>query len=339
MQMNNQETGLEIEIKNPPQDLIQFIGSCPRFIIAGHKEPDGDCIGSQLALRSALERLGKEVVLCSAGPFKRTEVQSYAGQFVTIPKDENTVDAKVIIIDCSDKERTGSIKEFLDKFPCAVIDHHIAVNHSESTPQQPVYIDENSPSCTLLVYKLIKALNLELTKEEATLLFFGLSTDNGFFRHLTEKNSVVFDAAKEMVLRGEKKKKIYNSIYGGKSLDSRILLGHILLRTESYFDGKLLLSYETLEDFKKYGIENRDSDILNQLMLSIKGVQVFLTIRQECEDNCAVSFRSVDAINVAKVASIFGGGGHKNASGLTMKGDISFVKQKMLEAFSSVFTD
>jgi len=337
MLLVNKEAGSEI--KNPPLELIQFIESSSRFIIAGHKEPDGDCVGSQLALRSALLRLGKEVILCSAGPFKRTEIQKYADQFVTIPKDEDTAGAKVIIIDCSEKERTGSIHEFLNKFPYAVIDHHLDAVCLQSTPHQPVYADENSPSCTLLIYKLIIALKLELTKEEANLLFFGLSTDNGFFRHLTEKNYAVFDIVREMVLKGANPKNVYNSIYGGKSLDSRKLLGHILVRTESYFDGKLLLSYETLDECNTFGLESRDSDSLTQLMLSIKGIQVFIIIRQECDDNCTVSLRSTDTVNVAQIASTFGGGGHKNAAGLTMKGDISFIKQKMLETFSSIFTD
>ena len=118
----------------PLNELVQFIKNSSKFIIAGHKEPDGDCVGSQLALRSALIRLGKEAVVCSAGPFKRTELRNYAGEFIDITK-EDTTGAKVIIVDCTGRERTGDIKEFLDKFPCAIIDHHAAATHPPSTPQ------------------------------------------------------------------------------------------------------------------------------------------------------------------------------------------------------------
>jgi phosphoesterase RecJ-like protein len=156
---------------------------------------------------------------------------------------------------------------------------------------------------------------------------------------MTDKNAAVFDAVKEMVLKGVNPKKIHRSIYGDKSLDSRKLLGHLLIRTESYFDGKLLLSYETLDEYKTYGLENRDSDALNQLMLLIKGIQVFLVIRQECASKCTVSLRSVDEVDVSQIAYAFGGGGHKNAAGFTTKGDISFVRQKMLKTFSGVFAD
>jgi len=114
----------EIELKDPPEELVQFIINCPSFIIAGHKEPDGDCVGSQLALRSALLRLGKEAVVCSAGPFTRTELREYTQQFITVSKSEEDINTKVIVIDCSGTDRTGDIQSFLEKFPCAIIDHH-----------------------------------------------------------------------------------------------------------------------------------------------------------------------------------------------------------------------
>jgi phosphoesterase RecJ-like protein len=319
-----------------PEELVRFIRTGSNFIIAGHKEPDGDCVGSQLALCSALKRLGKTAVVCSAGPFKRTELRDYVDQFVDI-KDINLENPKVIIVDCNGRERTGDIQDFLEKYPNAVIDHHSSVLHPESTDDAPIYTDANSPSCTLLIYKLIVSLGLQPVKDEAVLLFFGLCTDAGFFRFLNEKNSAVFEDAAELVRCGASPKSVYNTISGGKSYNSRILLGRILSRTESHFDGKFLISSETLDEFNIYGYESRDSDSLNQLLLSIEGVEVIVIIRQECAENCTVSLRSVDQINVAQVAATFGGGGHKNAAGLTMKGNIAEVKQKMLEAFICFF--
>jgi phosphoesterase RecJ-like protein len=325
------------EHKKVPEELVQFIKTGSKFIIAGHKEPDGDCVGSQLALRSALLRMGKKAVVCSAGPFKRTELKTYAGQFVSEPAEEEKKDAKAIIIDCSNMDRTGSLIGFLEKMPCAIIDHHAAIYHGESTVQAPVYVDAGSPSCTLLIEKLITELGLELTPEEATLLLFGLCTDTGFFRHLTDNNAAVFEAAGNMVRHGASPKNIYSIMNGGKSLDSRILMGNILSRTESFFDGKLLISHETLEEFKTYGFEGRDSDNINKMLQSVDGVEATVIIRQECADNCTVSLSSIDKIDVAQIAAAFGGGGHKNASGLTMQGNISYVKEKMLESFSKFF--
>ncbi|MDR0501807.1 MAG: bifunctional oligoribonuclease/PAP phosphatase NrnA [Treponema sp.] len=319
------------------QDIVSFINTGSKFIIAGHKEPDGDCIGSQLALQSAVKRLGKEAIVCSAGPFSRAELRDYAGFFTAVPPDEEKAGYKLIIVDCSGIYRTGDLKERLDGLPCAVIDHHAASIHGPSKKEAPVYVDSSLPSCTLLIKKLIESLGLSLTCEEASLLFFGLSTDTGFFRHLTDANSSVFEAAAQMVKAGANPKKIYHLTNGGKSFESRILLGNILSRAESYFDGRLLLSYETHEDFKKFNLENRDSDDLNKMLQSIKGVQATVIIRQESDENCTVSLRSVDDIDVSKIAAAFGGGGHKNASGLITKGKITNVKKDILEHFSKIF--
>ena len=319
-----------------PQELIDFIKSGSKFIIAGHKEPDGDCVGSQLALRSALLRFGKEAVVCTAGPFKRSELKEFAPEFVDVPNEKKT-DTKLIVVDCSGMERTGSIQELLEGYPCAIIDHHSAVTHPPSTKESPVFVDSSSPSCTLLIEKLISALGLELSSQEATWLLFGLCTDTGFFRHLTEKNAEVFEAAAKMVQFGGSPKNVYNTMNGGKSFNSRILIGNILARTESLFDGKLMLSYETLEEFTTYGFEGRDSDALNKMLQAIEGVEAVVIIRQECVDNCTVSLRSHDKIDVSQIAASLGGGGHKNASGLTMKGNIADTKKNMIEAFRKVF--
>ncbi|MDR3021044.1 MAG: bifunctional oligoribonuclease/PAP phosphatase NrnA [Treponema sp.] len=329
----------DTETQEVPPELVQFIVTGSRFIIAGHKEPDGDCVGSQLALRSVLARLGKEAVVCSEGPFKRAELKNYAGQFSGDISKIDKNGAKVIVVDCTGMDRTGNLQKALEEFPCAVIDHHAAVKHPPSTLSAPVYVDANAPSCTVLIEKLIAALGLEVTREEAELLLFGLCTDTGFFRHLTEKNSSAFRTAANMVSRGASPKNIYASLNRGKTLNSRVLLGHILSRAESHFDGRLLLSYETLEDFQTFGLEGRDSDALSHLLQSIEGVEAYLIIRQECAENCTVSLRSVDSIDVSQIAASFGGGGHKNAAGLTMKGNISSVKEIMINSFFEIFID
>ena len=324
------------EIKTVPDELVTFIKTGSKFIIAGHKEPDGDCIGSQLALRSALIRLGKEAIVCSAGPFKRTELKDYQNQIKNIPTEEDKSGAKLLIVDCSTLERTGNLCDAIKNLPFAIIDHHASVTHPPSTEQTPVYLDANAPSCTILIEKLISAFDLEMTAEEASLLLFGICTDTGFFRHLTEKSGAVFEAAAKMVRNGASPKKLFKVMHGGKSLSSRIMTGNILSRIESHCGGKLLISHETLEEFEKYGLEGRDSDILFQMLLSIENVEAVVIIRQEGKEFCTVSLRSSDKIDVARIAASFEGGGHKNAAGLTMKDNISNVKKIMLESFSKI---
>jgi phosphoesterase RecJ-like protein len=326
-----------------PEALIQFINSGTRFIIAGHKEPDGDCVGSQLALCAVLRRLGKAAFPCSAGPFKRTEVAPYAARFNAAPAEAEKAGAKVIIVDCSSADRTGDLEAELRGLPTAVIDHHssreaaLSPEAGLSTETGPVFLDPLAPSVTCMILSLIEALGLTPSPEEAELLLFGLCTDTGFFRHLDESGAETFAAAGRMVRAGASPKAAFQAINGGKTLDSRIFLGHILSRAESLFEGRLILSFETHEDILRFGLEGRDSDSLYQLLQSVAGVEAVAIIREESPGNCSVGLRSRDTIDVAAIAASFGGGGHKNAAGLSMPGAISDIRPQIIEAFGRVF--
>jgi len=320
-----------------PEQLVRFINSGTKFLVAGHKEPDGDCVASQLALCTALQRLGKEAAACSAGPFKRTEIAPYAAHFISAPGEKEKAGAKVIVVDCSTVERTGSLAPCLEGLPVAVIDHHAVTAHPSPAPEVPVYIDHGSPSCTLLILALIEALGLEPSGEEAGLLLFGLCTDTGFFRHLDTKGAAAFEAAAKLIRAGASPKETFSRIHGGKSLDTRVFMGHILSRAESLFNGKLIISYETFEETQRFGQEGRDSDSLYQMLQSVAGVEAIAIIRQELADSCTVGFRSIDKIDVAAVAAAFGGGGHKNAAGVSIKGTISDVKPRIIETFTKIF--
>jgi phosphoesterase RecJ-like protein len=326
------------EIQNSvPEALIRFINTGSKFIVAGHREPDGDCVGSQLALCSALRRLGKAAVPCSAGPFKRTEVMPYAARFSATPAEAEKAGAKVIIVDCSSADRTGDLEAELRGLPTAVIDHHSSREAALSTETAPVFLNPEAPSVTFMILSLIEALGVTPSPAEAELLFFGLCTDTGFFRHLDEGGAETFAAAGRMVRAGANPKAAFQAINGGKSLDSRILLGHILSRAESLFAGRLILSFETYEDTLRFGLEGRDSDSLYQLLQSVAGVEAVAIIRQETPGNCSVGLRSRDRIDVAAIAASFGGGGHKNAAGLSMPGTISDIQAQIIEAFARVF--
>jgi phosphoesterase RecJ-like protein len=316
-----------------PCELLDFIKTGKKFIVAGHKEPDGDCIGSQLAIASCLRRLGKEVVVCSAGPFKRNEVLVYQSCFVSSIGEAEKVGARVLVMDCSAAHRTGSLAPQLENIPTAVIDHHAAGDHCVSTPEAPVFLDPNAPSVTFMVLALIEALGLEPTEEEAKFLFFGLCTDTGFFRHIDAKGAEAFTYASRMIRAGASPKEVFRAINGGKSLASRQFLGILLARSEPYFNGKLILTTEEYQETQHFGLESRDSDTLYQLLQAVSGVEAIAVIRQESLTNCTVGLRSQDRVDVAEIAASFDGGGHKNAAGLSIEGKIEDVKPKIIAAF------
>ncbi|MDR1058756.1 MAG: bifunctional oligoribonuclease/PAP phosphatase NrnA, partial [Treponema sp.] len=302
-----------------PAELLEFITAGRKFLVAGHKEPDGDCVGSQLSLVSLLRRLGKEAIPCSAGPFKRPEIKVYESLFIPAPDENQRGDARVIITDCASPDRTGDLAPFLKGLKTAVIDHHGTGPHD--VPEGgPLFLDGKAPSATFLVQKVFDGLGMEPTPEEAKLLLFGLCTDTGFFRHTDTAGAATFEAAARLIRAGASPKETFAAINGGKSLESRILMGRVLARTESYFGGRLLLSTEEYEEIRRFGVEGRDSDSFYMLLQAVAGVEAIVIIRQENPGRCTVGFRSRDRIDVAAIAAAFGGGGHKNAAGLSAPG-------------------
>jgi len=115
-------------------------------------------------------------------------------------------------------------------------------------------------------------------------------------------------------------------------------MGTILSKTRSHYDGKLLVSNETLEETQRYGLESRDSDMTYQLLQSVKGVEAMVLIRQETREECTIGFRSRDHIDVAAIAKHFGGGGHKNAAGTKIRGTIAEMEERIIAAFASCFS-
>lgn len=312
-----------------PPALLSFIREGSRFVIAGHMEPDGDCLGSQLALSSVLARMGKWAKPYSDGPFKRTEIRDWAPLFSSELTDEEKEGSRLIVLDCSNLDRLGNLASQVEGMEAASIDHHAAGDPFGSVR----FIVPDCPSTTLLVLALIEALGERPNAEEAQLLFFGFSTDTGFFRHLDEKSAPWFSYVSRLVEAGANPKAAFARMNGGKSLDSRKLLGIVLGRTERWYDGKLLLSWEEMEETERFGLEGRDSDALYQLLQSVEGVEAIVVIRQESPERCTVGFRSRDRVDVARIAAGFGGGGHRQAAGLAIETTIAALKPRIIEAF------
>ena len=312
-----------------PQNIIDFINGGTSFVIVGHEEPDGDCVGSQLALCSLLSRLGKKAIPCSAGPFERTEIKPFEQFFLPFP--ENRKELRVLVMDCSARERVGDLP--IDDLPFAVVDHHA----SGEPWGDVVYLDTCASSVSFMTEKIYTALGAKPTKEEAEFLLFGICTDTGFFRHLNDKGSETFFTAARLVAAGASPKKIYGIMDGGKSLNSRLLAGSCLARTRSYHGGKLLVTNETLEESEQFGHISRDSDLIYRLLQSVEGAEAVALVRQENKDECSIGLRSRERIDVAAIAKSFGGGGHKNAAGAKVSGNSAQLEEKLVAAFGEIF--
>ena len=318
------------------ENLKKFIDSHENFYVVGHKEPDGDCISSSLGMASLLEKLNKKVQLLSAGPFKRPEIKQFEKKFSKNPKKNFTKEnTAVIIVDCSEIERVGEeIAEIIKDFDIFVIDHHKTSNADENKS----IIYPSSPAAAYLVQLIYEKIIGTPEKELSEILFFGFCTDTGFFRFLDSDSSEVFEGVSRLVKNGANPRKTYSDMNSGKPFSTRKLLGIMLSRAEQYFNGKLIVTYETLEDTNLYGKEGRDSDSLYQLLLSVDEVQAVLFVRQDTDKTCTAGFRSKDVIDVSAIAAKFGGGGHKNAAGLSTEGTLDTLLPKIISEFEKVLS-
>ena len=318
------------------QEIRDFIENHNFFFIIGHKEPDGDCITSCLGLAAILDYFGKPYQLLSAGPFKRNEVIRWQEKFSDTMEFQDESERKstgLFIADCSEIIRLGDIDGDLKGFDTFVIDHH---KTSELGEEIKGYVNADAPACAFLVQLFYEALIGPVPSELAKILFFGICTDTGFFRFLTDNSAEVFAAVSRLVADGADPRTTYREINSGKPYSTRKLLGVLLGRAERYLDGRLVVTYETLEDTKKWGLEGRDSDSLYQLMLSAKGVEAVVFLRQDTPTTCTGGFRSQDKIDVSAVAAKFGGGGHKNASGMSCNGKVETLIPQIVKEFARV---
>ena len=316
--------------------ILAFIDRYQRFLLVGHKEPDGDCVGSQLALASFLGRIGKRVELLSSGPFTRTEIAGFAPRFADTadPSMAGEGDA-VIVLDCSSLSRIGDVRRSLPEgLPLAFIDHHASGDASGDV----VLVDPFAPAVTYLVQTIIEERSGSPTKEEAELLLFGLCTDTGFFRHLDEKSGDVFASVGRLVEAGASPKRAFDMMNGGKPFASRKLMGELLSRAETRYDGKLIITSMSLADQERYGLVGRDSDMLYQLLLTVAGMEVAVVVRQESPADCTVGFRSRETVDVASVAASFGGGGHRLAAGLHIAGQADEIVERVIAAFEPILS-
>ena len=316
-----------------PSELLAFIGQYETFYIVGHVEPDGDCVASQLALGSYLERTQrKRVKYFNVGPFERREIMRYESRFKPrLSSTERMGDdtPATIIVDCSGLDRVGEIAVDLEGLPAAVIDHH-----ATGVPFGDVqFIDTSAPAACYLVQLVLERMGEPISHEKAELLLFGIATDTGYFRHADEYSAGLFSAISRLLQGGASPKTAHQQMMGGHTPESRRLLAKFLERTEYVCDGVAAITYELNDDYAAFGRTNRDSDTLYQLLFGVSGVRLVAFIREEGHATCTASLRSIDSIDVGAIAKAFGGGGHKRAAGFHTDAPLSEVRRRIEDEF------
>ncbi len=324
-----------------PDKMINVIKECKRAVVCGHLNPDGDCANSVMALGLLLKALNKEYLLVNEGNFSRPEIEGFECSLSKdIPEYYKNKDTVGIVVDCSTYDRLGNYADlFENTFTTVVIDHHSSGFNSDDTH----YIVPESPSSTLLVYRFFKALSLDISTETAQFLFRGFATDSGFFKFLGKNSSECFEIIADLVRCGADPSVEYSRITGGKTFSSVKFLAAAIDRTQSLFDGRLMVTHEEKQDSTVFGDNSRASDEYYEQMFKIKDVEAvaFFKISNKVEDAIEVGLRasSFSRINVGAIASGLGGGGHIKAAGVTIKGSLEEVQNTIFAEFSKAFAN
>lgn len=307
-----------------PGDLLTAIHTAQRFIVCGHARPDGDAIGSVMAMAAALRALGKtEVRTVSADPPPAPFVALPGIPSLAVTREVDATGCVVIVMESGSLERTGI--DGLAAGQVINIDHHLGNSGYGAIN----WFDESAAACGELVADLIDALGVAWTPEIAQHLYVAVLTDTGSFRH-SHITARTFELARRCVAHGADPVDLYRQMYDSYSLGRLRLTGELLHAMELEDQGRIALLRLTPEVHARTGSTPDESDGLVNLPFSAGAVQIVVLLRAEDDGTSRVSLRSRGEIDIRAVAQQFGGGGHRNASGFTSNRSLDDLRATLL---------
>ncbi|HEU4949206.1 MAG TPA: bifunctional oligoribonuclease/PAP phosphatase NrnA [Candidatus Deferrimicrobiaceae bacterium] len=304
-----------------------------RFLVACHENPEGDAIGSELALALALRKMGKTATVLNADPVPGNLLFLPGADTVVFEEDGSRYDVAVVL-DCGSPERTGRVAPELRKCPLLVsIDHH----RTNGDRGELSLVDPDAAATGLLIHRVLSAMGYDICLDVATNIYVAVLTDTGSF-HYSSSSPEAFEVAGEMVRRGVDPWAVAERVYETQSAHRLRLLGRVLDSLEVSAGGKVASITTMRETLREFAAGKDALEGFINYPRSIVGVEVAVSFREEEGEVFRVSFRSKGRVDVSAVASRFGGGGHRNAAGCTVPGALPDVKRKVLEALAAVLS-
>jgi bifunctional oligoribonuclease and PAP phosphatase NrnA len=308
------------------EEVLQKIEQGSRFLVTSHARPDGDAVGSALALAHILRKMGKtaDVVLHDGVPVIYHPLPG-ADAVIHAPEVTQAYDA-AIVLECDSVQRTrlhGLDRNFLIN-----IDHH-----GSAKPFADInWIDPRACAVAEMVFRLASGARIRVTPEIATCLYTAVLTDTGAFSY-SATTAHTFELARCLVEHGADPFHIAQNVYFAAPISKMRLLGVALsgLRQE----GKLTGMQVTRHDMLSCGAMDEDTEGLVNYALGISGIEVALFFREMGQDRVRVSIRSKGAVNVRDIAEKFGGGGHECASGFSTEGPLPAARERVLTELRS----
>ena len=299
--------------------IARFILESKKIGITYHVSPDGDAVGSVLALFNALKSLNKDCYIISKDTLSENlkflkGSDEITGE-ITEPVDETDI---VVVLDCGNLERvSANLKEFTGTI--VNIDHHL----SNDKYGDVNYIDSNAAATAEIVFELLNLMGISFEKENSvikdigTCMYTSIVTDTGAYRHsnVTERTHKISAILKKI---GVDNTFIYQSLFDNKDFSRIKLIGKALSNMQLILNGKVALLEIDKNFTADLGIDIGDTSDIISYGLQIKGVEVTLLLK-EVEDGVKAGLRAKNYVDVRKIAEVFGGGGHIRASGIKMK--------------------
>jgi len=301
--------------------VLQEIQQRRRFLVTSHARPDGDAIGSTLALAHILRKMGKSAEIVLGDPVPLLYHPLPGSETIVHSSQVNGDYDAVIILECDSVQRTRL--RGLENLFLINIDHH-----ASSRPFANInWIDPSAVATAELIFRLAQAAQVKITPEIATCLYTAVLTDTGAFCY-APTNACTFELAKFLVEHGADPGKIAQSVYFSSPMSKMCLLGAALSRLER--DGAITWMSVTRHDMERFGALDEDCEGLVNYALGIAGVEVAIFFREVAHERIRVSIRSKGAVNVAEIAQKFGGGGHECAGGFSTEGPVKEAASRVL---------
>lgn len=321
--------------------VIEAIKKHKRFLVTAHVNLEGDSLGSQLAMKELLLAMGKEAFILDSDPVPaHYRFLPGAGSVFTAADKPGDFDA-AIVLDCPTLKRIGRVEDIIKDKARAVIniDHHI----SNEKFGDINWVDPNASSAGEMVYRLYKETGMKLTKEVALCLYIAILTDTGSFNY-ENTSSVTHEIAGELLGYGLEPAAVSESVYERRSLEDLELLRLVLATIKLNKDGTIAYLEVTRGMIDKAGADIAKSEDLINYARSVNKVRVAVLFKEDMKkkDRINVSFRSKSngkTIDVNKIASFFGGGGHARASGCIITGTLAEAKKKVLAKVEEAIND
>ncbi len=312
---------------NDSMAAVNRLRTSARALITSHRRPDGDALGSELAFAELAEHLGVAPVICNRDPAPSSLHQLPGADRILVsskpPADLSTGFDLVVTLECTDLDRTGF--EGLDGLPILNIDHHKA----NAIFGELNYVDEESPAVGEMVWRMFRAADITPSHRAATNAFVALSTDTGDFRY-SNATERAFLAAAEMVDAGADPTQVAAWVHESRNESSVRLLGEALRTLSLHCNGRLATIEVDQAAFERSRATPADSEEIINHPRAIAGVQAVAFFKQWEPAKVQVSLRSKGTVDVRRVAAVFGGGGHTNAAGCTIEGDLQTAQDRVM---------